>query len=213
MRGSPSNAEHPTHTHAPKAARCCFKTHRWDVRPDVAIWWQAQGFVCCVRTCRAGSEAKEHHYGLNTTKTKHRLSGAPQSAQLRLRLNRGRGGSRREKQPRTTQTIRATNLLKTITFTSWILHDPPMAPSLKTRVVSANSVQSRSAPTLRSQTLPKIQKCQFEFWGNANKIKHKTSTVFPSDATVPPLKLWHHVPSMKRWHTEYTEYTVCVTLI
>lgn len=33
--------------------------------------------------CRAGSEAEEHHYGLNTTKTKHRLSGAPQSAPLR----------------------------------------------------------------------------------------------------------------------------------
>lgn len=32
--------------------------------------------ICLLRV----SEAEEHHYGLNTTKTKPRLSGAPQSA-------------------------------------------------------------------------------------------------------------------------------------
>ena len=91
-RGSLPNTEDPTHTHTSKAIYCvCLSCIVEIFALNVAIRWQVQGFVCCMCTCRAGSEAKEHHYGLNTTKTKHRLSGAPQSAPLRLWWNRGRG--------------------------------------------------------------------------------------------------------------------------
>lgn len=84
------------HIHASKAIYCvCLSCIVQIFAPYVAIWWQARGFVCSMCTCRAGSEAKEHHYGLNTTKTKHRLSGAPQSTQLRLWKNRGGGGGGR----------------------------------------------------------------------------------------------------------------------
>lgn len=80
-----------TPTHFKGYLLCLFKLYSGALRPYVAIRWQVQGFVCCMCTCRAGSEAEEHHYGLNTTKTKHRLSGAPQSARRRLSYNRGRG--------------------------------------------------------------------------------------------------------------------------
>lgn len=55
------------------------------------------GGICLLRV----SEAEEHHYGLNTTKTKPRLSGAPQSAPPSREGGRDGGGvpSDREKQP------------------------------------------------------------------------------------------------------------------
>lgn len=92
----------------------------------------------CMCTYRAGSEAKEHHYGLNTSKTKHRLSGAPLSARLRLWRNRGRGGrlslSEREKQQvkAKLKTITENNLLN---YCCKVLIDPALAPSLQTHVV------------------------------------------------------------------------------
>lgn len=90
-QGQPPEIQH-THTYIKGYTTTLLKMRRTNFWPWVTIRWRVQGFVCCMHMCRAGSEAKEHHYGLNTTKTKHRLSGAPLSTRLRLWNNWGGGG-------------------------------------------------------------------------------------------------------------------------
>lgn len=162
-RGSLSNATDPTHTRTSKAIYCACLSCIVEIFALTSLSGDKyRDLSAAMCTCRAGSEAKEHHYGLNTTKTKHRLSGAPQSTRLRLRENRGRGSCLYSVWGRSSYvkllTIRATHLWKTIIFTSWILHDPTNGSTLASSCCLANFVQTHSTLTLHSGKVPKFPK-------------------------------------------------------